>query len=612
MKLESFEIQNFRCISETKCFVSPRITVLAGKNESGKTTILNAVERLNGKIKFTDADRPSTPSNEKPTEIRFNFLLDEKEKELLLEQTEINPADIPNEINIKISNEIQGYDITGPSIDRLRKEILQSVENERKLINESIKSMKEIIAKGGSRLNLKEIEPTLESKTVIENSQQLASMQIALSQQPGVYAGISAPMIQEGINKIKPILEAYQRIESITNKIIKMIPNVVLFESFEEKLPSEVPYAEIIDTNTLNSKHKLVGDFLTLFEVDVQGLGKDDTRLRAKITSKANKISSDIFGTHWHQDPIEVEIGYDNPKVTFFIKDQGKDHPFKPEERSKGLQWYLAFFARLKAQGVKKNNLILVDEPALYLHSKAQEDVLNTLEELADDNQVIFTTHSPYLIDPNKLERVRLVKKDTETNYSKIENNINKGGDYETLTPIITAIGLDIVKGLSFAKKSNIVLEGISDYYYVQAMKLYLKEKEGYEFPDDVAFIPCVGQSKVGAVTSILIGYGLDYKIVLDKKGTIKNYNKLIKDGIDTNKIIRIGDNEDQSIEDLFSEEDLNKYQLKSDQQDSKTLISKKFYQTIEIGKDEGFSTETLQRFRSLFDSLKDGLTTTE
>jgi predicted ATP-dependent endonuclease of OLD family len=294
--------------------------------------------------------------------------------------------------------------------------------------------------------------------------------------------------------------------------------------------------------------------------------------------------------------------------VTFFIKDKGKEHPFKPEERSKGLQWYLAFFARLKAQGVTKNNIILVDEPGSYLHAKAQEDVLHTLEELADDNQVIFTTHSPYLIDPDKFERVRLVIKDKETEYTRIENNVNKGGDYETLTPLITAIGLDLSKGLSFAKKSNIVLEGISDYYYIQAMKHYLKENEGYEFPDDVAFIPCVGQSKVGAVTSILFGYGLDYKIVLDKKGTTKNYNKLIRDGIDTNKIIRVGDTDDQSIEDLFSEEDLDKYQLKSDQPDSKTIISKRFYQAIETGEYKGFSKKTLDNFRTLLDSIKKDL----
>lgn len=166
MKLVSFEIQNFKCVSETRCYVTPRITVLAGKNESGKTTILNAIERLDGKTKFTDADLPSTPDNKKPAEIRFNFLLDEEEIASCIEGTGIDSKDISNEVNIKISNVVQDYEITGLLMEKMKKNIMKSIEKEREFINTSIKSMKESFEKGGAKLNLKEIGEAPEFRVV--------------------------------------------------------------------------------------------------------------------------------------------------------------------------------------------------------------------------------------------------------------------------------------------------------------------------------------------------------------------------------------------------------------------------------------------------------------
>ena len=86
---------------------------------------------------------------------------------------------------------------------------------------------------------------------------------------------------------------------------------------------------------------------------------------------------------------------------------------------------------------------------------------------------------------------------------------------------IITAIGLDLSQGIGFSKEKNIIVEGVSDYYYLLGMKKFLeKTVSSYKFPENIAIIPCVGESKVTLLASFFMGYNLDYQIVLDEKGT--------------------------------------------------------------------------------------------
>jgi len=264
----------------------------------------------------------------------------------------------------------------------------------------------------------------------------------------------------------------------------------------------------------------------------------------------------------------------------------------------------LSFFLRLTAER-KTNNLILIDEPGLYLHATAQQNVLGLLEDLSDTNQIIFSTHSPYLIDPEKLGRLRLVTFNRKEKRVEL-NDFNAKADLETLTPIITAIGLDITKGLSFPNKKNVIVEGVSDYYYLRAILHYLKLKEKYEFPKDLIFVPCVGNTKVGTVASLLEGYGFDYKILLDLKGTTKTKNALIRDGVSESKIISVGKAETDSIEELFDDEDQKKFSLK-DTNKSKTIISRNFHDQVTEKKLKiTLSTKTVENFKRILDELKE------
>jgi predicted ATP-binding protein involved in virulence len=122
----------------------------------------------------------------------------------------------------------------------------------------------------------------------------------------------------------------------------------------------------------------------------------------------------------------------------------------------------LAFYVKVSARSKENvSSVILIDEPGLYLHPKAQKDILKKLEDSARNAPIIISTHSPYLIETDKLHRIRLVSRKGKG--TTISEKIHKYADKETLTPIITAIGLDLSLGLDITKDNNIIVEGISD-----------------------------------------------------------------------------------------------------------------------------------------------------
>jgi len=601
MYLESFEIHNFRSIKHVKCQTSPKITVLAGKNESGKTTILQALTRFHHDFTEDDISK-NAKEDENPTVIG-NFVLSKEEvKHILVDLSLDASVDENLKITISVSTDNK-LKFSGIFYDNIKKILVEKAKGPITEFNNLIQEMKkDSESKSGGSIDLDSLS-SLESEIIEKNSNQLTTMQQQLTQNPNLWGNVTTGSVLNVQAVLTNLIEHNKKMDEMHEILGESIPTVILFDSFEDQLPAEIDLTEAISLRDGSTEPGIVSDFVKLSDLALEALQKPNRQQRAKVTNSATRISSDLFGKYWKQDPIDIEIRYDEPKLSFFVKDKGDDYPFKPEQRSKGIQWFMCFLARLIARGSYGNNLILVDEPGLYLHAQAQQDVLNLLEEIAeDDNQIIFSTHSPYLIDPEKLNRVRLVIKDKAQKTTQLENQFNKNADIETITPIITAIGLDISKGIAFAKKRNVIVEGVSDYYYILAMKKFLEQNNNYKFPENVSIIPCVGESKVTLVASILTGYGLEYKIVVDEKGTRHTRKKLKAEGL-SDKIIIVGNKANESIEDLFTKEDWEKYN--SHEGDiSKTLTSKSFYENVEKGIYKSFSSKTIQNFKELMDRI--------
>lgn len=609
MRLTSFDIKNFRSIGKTSCHVTDNLTVLAGKNESGKTNVLDALTTLNDEIVFKETDRPLNLKSKDDVLIIFYFKLNNDEKEECVKDFQIDTKDLSDDVVIELAFNKNEYTIYGPFITEIETRFEKFFESEKPHCNDKIKEINKQL--NVSNLQEKGFIETgfierMDLATLDEKIIELKSIDEKLPRNPqnnqSLYPELTK-LINELSNLLFPIRD---QMDSVRDKIWMSRPKVVKFSSFDDILSSQVPYSEFTEAN-LKANHRIVYDLAKLADIDLDKFQTDDRQVRENLTEAAARITTSKFMEYWKQNPVEFKFRIDEPHVSIFVRDEGKEISYKPEQRSKGFQWYLSFYLRLEAQAREKNSLILIDEPGLYLHAKAQKDVLAVLENESKKNQVIFTTHSPYLIDPNELNRIRLVVKDEKTEQTILTNSFHKGADADTLTPIVTAIGLDLTRGLLFSKELNLVLEGISDYYYLRAMIEVLKKSGRFEFPENISLIPCVGNTNTGLIISLLYGLDLKYKVIIDKKGSIRVINRLKNSGLKDNEIIVIGETENDSIEELFEASDREKYQIDS-KSINKAAISRSFYEKVKSGEYTEFSEATLAGFVSLLGIITKGL----
>jgi predicted ATP-dependent endonuclease of OLD family len=246
-----------------------------------------------------------------------------------------------------------------------------------------------------------------------------------------------------------------------------------------------------------------------------------------------------------------------------------------------------------------KVNILLIDEPGMFLHATAQKDILRKLEECAERHQIIYSTHSPYLIERNKLGRIRLIlKKETGTVIEKITAKADK----ETLSPILTAIGEDLTTGIRVDRKDSIVLEGYSDYLWLSSFRKLLNISGEFDF------VPVVGADAEVHVGGILFGWGLNPIFILDndKKGADVRKKLMTELAIEDGRILFVSDKKDTEIEDLIADEDKKKH-LVSGKTESKVLSATQFYNKIENGEimATDISEATKNNFEAIFNKLK-------
>jgi predicted ATP-dependent endonuclease of OLD family len=544
MRLTKFRITQYKSIEDSGyCYVASDLTILAGKNESGKTAILEAIRSFDCKHEVPTDAHPLNDSGEPTIEMIFD--VDDK-----------TLNEIQNEAGISINKKLRAYFAENGLV------IIKNAKDEYLLSNEIYDYLDQQI----------HFEATTEADS----------------------------------EHTEHFMFKFQE------TVLSYAPNFVFFSDFSDILPFEIPLQQA-------QKNEIVRDFAKVAGIDLERViaATDKQRRRNLLRGRSAKLSGN-FMNYWGQDELSLISETDGGNLLLGIEEKGKTHFFKVEQRSKGLQWFLSFYLRLNAQQ-KTTNIILIDEPGLYLHPKAQKDVLKVLQNISNNSQVIFSTHSPYLIDPNRLDRIRLVLKDKDKG-TKIENKIHKTADKETLTPIVTAIGLDINNDFSIAGKNNVLVEGISDYYYLQGLIVYKKLDSKFNL------IPSVGASKIPTLASLLIGWDLRFVAVLDNDTQGKQAGKKLSEMlyVENKNIIYVSNNNNFCIEDIFSNSDFNKYILEDKKNNSsditnskflkkqnldKVLLAKKFFEKINDNHSQvSLSTKTVNGFDSIFKKIEEAL----
>ena len=259
----------------------------------------------------------------------------------------------------------------------------------------------------------------------------------------------------------------------------------------------------------------------------------------------------------------------------------------------------------------------MLDEPGVYLHVNAQKELLNLFNDLTTEkNQIVYTTHSPYMINNKDLLNVRAIDKDdkgiTRIHKNIYSQNLSSDSKMETISPLVKAIGADFRFNIGPSSIFNIVTEGISDYIYMQTFIKY------FNIANPPSVIPLAGVTNANKVISILIGWGADFKILFDyDKAGFDEHKKIIKDLDETleNRIVYVNckvkpekvieRSEHETIESLIHDDDFKKLSnpFIVEDKNTKIIAAREFHDKVVSG--DIIPTEyTVEKFKILFDRL--------
>jgi len=376
--------------------------------------------------------------------------------------------------------------------------------------------------------------------------------------------------------------EAYYTETELADESFKHIPIFELFEDFSSLLPNRIDLEDIFTMNNSAEGYKAARNFLVVSDLKATFFEERSSRiLKQKIEKLNNEISLN-FQDYWRQNlgkdnkiKIHFELEhYDNhhpdkmgkPYLEFWIKDE--QERLYPKQRSRGVRWFLSFYLELKANAIENNNqprVFLIDEPGLSLHARAQEDVLSVFEDIKEDIQIIYSTHSPHLININKLYRLlavqRAIEDDMKSETVIFDPRSLNDASTDTLSPIYTLMGTKLSDHQFVKKKNNVIVEDTPTYYYLST----IFELAGYN--KELYFLPATDVNNVPTLVNLLMGWKLDFVVLLDDDPDgSKVYRELRRNHFGNNdesasrKLIRmesIG-----SIEDIFSTIDFKNFIL--------------------------------------------------
>jgi 5S rRNA maturation endonuclease (ribonuclease M5) len=230
---------------------------------------------------------------------------------------------------------------------------------------------------------------------------------------------------------------------------------------------------------------------------------------RSILLQSASTLLTNEFRHWWKQGDYRFRFEADGDHFRIWVADDRRPEEVELEGRSTGLQWFLSFYLvfLVESKDSHTNCILLLDEPGLSLHPIAQRDLSDFFDGLAQENRIIYTTHSPFLVDADRLDRVRKVYVAPDGT-SKATSDLGAGGIPNTQSAgyaVHAALGLNIAESLLLGCEP-IVVEGPSDQHYLTAIKTLLIRNGSIKIGRELVFPPAGGAKGIQAIASVLGG----------------------------------------------------------------------------------------------------------
>lgn len=543
MKLVSFRITNYWCIEDSEDVgVDPDVTCFVGKNESGKTALLRGLHRVNP----LQADEFEA-SQDYPRR-KYNKYRRERKRDPDL------PADVavkavfelePDD-NAKIEEQYGEAVVTAPEV-----EVAVDYDNKKHIgveIDES-SFVQNLVAQ--AELS----DEVSDNAKVMETVQDLDEF---------LKDGEST----EGEKSLRKTIEPYLAADLAEvfweECLSDLCPKFLFFDEYD-LMAGSAPINELEKEPELDNDRSLrtLKDLLdlagtTLGELQNQA---DYETYKANLEATALEITDEIF-EFWSQNrdrEVEFDVAGSPPEFHVRIKNTRHGVTVSFDQRSRGFVWFFSFLTKFNRIAETEDSVILLlDEPGLNLHASAQGDLLRFINErLAPDHQVIYTTHSPFMIDPTNLERVRTIE-DTPDEGAKVSNDCLTN-DSATVFPLQAALGYDLAQTL-FLGPDCLLVEGVSDLLYLQVMSEIVEERRMAALSEEWVLTPVAGADKLSTFVALLGPNQLNIAVLTDvaPKDQQRIDNLVEKRLLEENKIVHVADFVDQKhadIEDLLGTE---------------------------------------------------------
>ena len=550
MKLFKARVQNYRSVIDTGEFeIEDLKTIMVGPNEAGKTVILKALQQLNkpAEVPGFDVlrDYPRSLYNDistgkilakNVTVVTGYFKLEQSEKDLL-------PAEFKDCIYKRYKNiDNQTYhtlENAPPSIyfKDIKSDLARLIAHlDKQYIAENPAEETKIPS-----ILFKALTDTWKDYTALsgENSTKLK----ALLEKHFTIIEEGNEKEETRYSKLLEQVDFYEKHDETLSILAERKPVFILFNNYFKVKPSVhlQHLAQRTEQNLLDDEYydygnlcllKLLG--FTARELsdlgNTQSPGINDTQAlkeyKDKLDSRSYQLNAasvrltEEIRTVWMPNPDRPEA--DKLKVTAdgqYLKvvvedDIGVD--IELDQRSEGFQWLVSFFVVFFAEAMDKhkNAILLLDEPGMSLHALKQRDFRDTISRLSQKNQTIYTTHSPFLVGPDELDIVKVVEMKNRREGTKVHTTLSSS-DPAGLLPLQEALGYDLAQSL-FSQQRNLILEGLTDYWYLDVTAELLREAKIENLNDKIALVFANSAGKVVYYATILFAHNLKVAALLD------------------------------------------------------------------------------------------------
>lgn len=566
MQLTSAEIGPFRSINTTQSLsVDPAVTVLVGMNEAGKTVLLKALHKAVDAL-AQDSFNPIEDYPRRDLSAYLKIHATEPAAAIVLNY-ELSEAEV-QAINKKLGLSLNaGHKLS----------VTHKYDNNRTIrISVDRTAFAKSLAKGFSTDATQALKDCTD---VRQFPQALSGVSLTEADQ----AALNAINTRIAATKWDDVAswEAWQAVSNA-------IPKFLYFSDYD-LLPGKMNLTDLAsrveqgktDPKHLKPSHRSVLALLRMADVSIADLSNPGgyEELKAKIEAVSISLTDQVMEFWKQNEDLEVEVDIkpdpadeppfnSGPNLYLRIKNRrhrGVSTPF--DQRSRGFIWFFSFLVwfdsvqhQLDPSGKSagKKLILLLDEPGLALHALAQADFLRYIDQLAKDHQVLYTTHSPFMINSDRLHQVRVV--DDQPKVGTIVGENLAGSDSRTIFPLQAALGWTVAQNL-FISKRNLLVEGPSELLYLQTVSGLLEQLGEAGLRQDITIVPTGGLDNLATFIALLGASGLKLAVLHDYKGSPEQkLAALVKDKLMVAKsLFHVGQFRDDSaphrasdIEDLF------------------------------------------------------------